>query len=184
MKKTYGKIPVAMHYKDLSKFLGKKPERTFSLGKDVFKLVEKMAKLSPRKRFLILLHDELKETSHMMINTLVKGTYAPPHKHMDPNTSEGFVALKGSAKIVEFSESGKINKTISFGKGFESNVVEIKPKTIHSIIPLTKVFVCYEVKGQTSYDPTKDKSFFKWAPREDSDPKEIKEFISKMEKAS
>ncbi|MEK7550865.1 MAG: WbuC family cupin fold metalloprotein [Patescibacteria group bacterium] len=166
VKKQYGQIPPAIHYKDLCKILGKKTGQVFSLENQVLDLAQKLAKASPRKRFLILIHDDLKETVHRMINTLYKGTYAPPHKHINPNTTEDFIAIRGAAKLIEFEENGKIKNELAFGTGFKANFVEIKPGAIHTLVPLTDLFSCFEIKGQTSYSPKGDKLFFDWAPKE------------------
>lgn len=178
----FGKIPTFLFYKDLAKLLGIKFKNIYSINNKILDTAEILAKNSPRKRFLILLHNNLEETAHRMINTMVKGTYTPPHKHTDSNTSEEFTALRGSACILEFSEEGEIVNKILFGVGYDTNLVEIKPNSIHSIIPVTDTVTLFEVKGQTSYDPSKDKSFYPWAPKEDDNPDEIKKYLDKLEK--
>lgn len=177
----FGKIPTYITYNDLSQILGKVSNSIFTIENDVLDYAETLAKNSPRKRFLILLHNSLEETAHRMINTLVKGTYAQPHTHTDPNTSEEFTALRGSACILEFSESGEIINRLPFGDGYDTNLVEIKPNSIHSIIPLTETVTLFEVKGQTNYDPSKDKSFYPWAPKERDNPEGIKRYLKTFE---
>ena len=176
----FGKIPTAISYKDFCEVLGRKMGSVFSIENEVLDHAEELAKASPRKRILILLHDDLSETAHRMINTLTKGTYGPPHKHTDPNTSEEFMAVRGAVCIFEFSETGEIIGKFPIGEGYESNLVEIKPGSIHSAVCLTETASCFEIKGQTKYDPTLDKSFYPWAPKEGDDPKEIAEYLDKL----
>lgn len=102
----FGKIPTFITYKDLCQVLGLKYGKITAVGDEIFDAGEVLAKASERKRILILLHDDLGETAHRMINTLTKGTYGPPHKHTDPNTSEEFMAVRGAVCVFEFSESG------------------------------------------------------------------------------
>lgn len=173
----FGKIPTFLFYKDLAELLGLKSKSVFSIETDVLDAAEVIAKDSPRKRFLILLHNSLEETAHRMINTLIKGTYTPPHKHTDPNTSEEFTALRGSAYIIEFSEEGEVINKLAFGEGCSTNLIEIKPNSIHSILPITNSVTLFEIKGQTSYDTSKDKSFYPWAPKEDDNLDEIEKIF-------
>src|SRR3989304_10168461 len=160
----FGKIPAAITYKELCQILEIPFKPITSVGKEIFDAGETLALASPRKRFLILLHDDLSETAHRMINTLTKGTYAPPHKHTDPNTSEEFMAVRGAVCIFEFSETGEIIGKFPIGEGYESNLVEIKPGAIHSVLCLTETASCFEIKGQTKYDQTADNSFYPLAP--------------------
>jgi hypothetical protein len=67
---------------------------------------------------------------------------------------------------------------IKFGKDYDTNLVEIKPNTIHTVVPLTSTLVIFEVKGQTNYDPSKDKSFYTWAPSEKDDPEKIEKYLN------
>lgn len=181
VKERFGKMPAAISYKDLCEILGRKYAGTSSIDNEILDAGEALAKASPRKRFLIVLHTDLKETAHRMINTLVKGTYAQPHVHTDPNTSEEFTALRGAGCVIEFDATGKVVKKLPFGRGYKTNLIEIRPGTVHTIIPLTDLVSCFEVKGQTNYDPSKDKSFFPWAPKEDSDSASIQAYLQKLD---
>lgn len=180
IKNKFNKIPPYLFYNDLSKMIGVKKRMIFSIENKVLDVAEVITKASPRKRFLILLHNSPGETTHRMINTLADDTYVPPHKHTDPNTSEEFVALRGSACIIEFSDEGKVLNRIPFGEGYETNLIEIKPNSIHTVIPLTKTVTLFEVKGQTNYDPSKDKFFYPWAPKEGDNNEEIKRYLKKL----
>lgn len=173
----FGKIPAAITYKDLCQILGIPFKAITSLGKEIFDAGETLAKSSERKRILILLHDDPGETAHRMINTLTKGTYGPPHKHTDPNTSEEFMAVRGAVCVFEFSEDGEVIGKFPIGEGYLSNLVEIKPGAIHSVVCLTETASCFEIKGQTKYDSTLDKSFYPWAPKEGDSQAEIAKFL-------
>lgn len=162
----FGKIPTFITYKDLCHFLDLKYGKVTSIGDEIFDAGEILAKASPRKQFLILLHNDLNETAHRMINTLTRGIYGPPHKHTDPNTSEEFMAVRGAVCVFEFSEVGGIIGKFPIGEGYQSNLVEIKPGSIHSVLCLTETATCFEIKGQTKYDQTADKSFYPWSPKE------------------
>jgi cupin fold WbuC family metalloprotein len=176
-----GKIPSFMFYKDYAKITNRKYQNAFRIDNKVLDEAEELAKASQRKRFILAIHSDLKEHAHKMINTLFKGTYAPPHKHTNKNTSEELLILRGTLCLIEFSKSGNIINKIFFGQGYDSNLVEIKPNVIHTVIPVTETVTIFEVKGQDNYDPSKDKNFFDWAPKEDDDPKVIKKYIDFLE---
>ncbi len=177
----YNKIPSFLFYNEFAELLEIKIKEIFSIEDSILDAAEEIALNSPRKRFIIALHNSLEETAHRMINTMAKGTFASPHMHDDPNTSEELVALRGSACVIEFSDDGKIINRLPFGESYNTNLIEIKPNSIHTVIPLTKTVTLFEVKGQTSYNPSKDKFFYPWAPKEGDDPKVINKYLKLLE---
>lgn len=115
-----------------------------------------------------------------MINTLVEGTYTPPHKHTNINTSEEILVLRGTLCVIEFSKSGKVINKIFIGEGHDSNLVEIKPNVIHTVVPITETVTVFEIKGQDNYDPSMDKNFYDWAPKEDDDSDKINKYLEEL----
>jgi len=55
---------------------------------------------------------------------------------------------------------------------------EVSPKTIHSVIPLSKIAVFYEIK-EGPYNKRRDKTFAKFAPKEE-ETKRAQEFNKKI----
>lgn len=175
-------IPSYLQYEEFCKLHGLKINKIYSVDKQFIKKAIEMAKKSTRKRFIITLHKNLSDNTHRLINVLTKDTYAQPHKHINPSTSETFTTIKGSISVIEFNELGKVINRINIGDNYNDKIVEIKPNTIHTVIPITNIVVLLEIKGQTNYKPETDKYFYDWAPKEGDDPLIIKRYLKKINK--
>jgi len=125
------------------------------------------AESSPRKRINHNFHKESSDLLQRMLNAMEPGTYIQPHKHENPDKREVFLVLKGSFIVVEFSESGEVTDYIIIN--LEEGVfgAEVAPGVYHTIIPLEKNSVAYELKDGP-YDTASDKNFAPWAPNESS----------------
>lgn len=124
------------------------------------------AESSPRKRFLLLLHDGDWETNHRMINTILPESYVSPHFHPEKVQSELYMALKGEAAVLFFEENGELSDVKYIGEKYGEKVLEVRPGQYHTVAPFSP-FVMLEVKGQTeNYTPETDKTFAPWAPKE------------------
>ncbi len=95
------------------------------------------------------------------------GTYVQPHKHEDPDKREVFLVLKGSFVVVEFNESGEVTDHTILNLEDGLFGAEVSPGIYHTIIPLKKNSVAYEIKDGP-YDIASDKNFAPWAPTESS----------------
>ncbi len=130
---------------------------------------------SPRNRELMLLHEGDFETAHRMINAMLPETEVAVHMHPSRYQTELYLPLKGKAVVVSFTSEGEIDDFVLFGEEFGQKLVEIKPETWHTIIPLTP-FVMLEVKGQPEgYEAKNDKVFAPWAPLEGDS--QLKDYI-------
>ncbi|MGH9834335.1 MAG: WbuC family cupin fold metalloprotein [Blastocatellia bacterium] len=56
------------------------------------------ARVSPRRRAILRLHDGDWEHAHRMLNALSIGTYVRPHHHEDNHKGEGFIILCGKSE--------------------------------------------------------------------------------------
>ncbi len=133
------------------------------------------AERDDRKRHLELLHEGDFETCHRMINAMLPETEVTVHMHPSRYQTELYLPLKGKAVVVSFTSEGEIDDFVLFGEEFGQKLVEIKPETWHTIIPLTP-FVMLEVKGQPEgYEAKNDKVFAPWAPLEGDS--QLKDYI-------
>jgi cupin fold WbuC family metalloprotein len=126
------------------------------------------AKASPRKRKNHNFHKENDDLIQRLLNAMEPGTYIRPHKHENPDKREVFFVLKGSFAVVEFDETGAVEDKTILKPSEGVWAAEIAAGKYHTIIPLEKDSVAYEIKDGP-YDPVTDKDFAPWAPAEDSD---------------
>ena len=125
----------------------------------------KTAEVSERKRANYNFHKSANDTMHRMLNCLNLGTYITPHKHENPDKNEAFIILKGKILIVTFTEKGEISTHMILEAGTDQFGAEIPPRTYHTLIPLEKGSILYEIKDGP-WDIKTDKTFASWAPME------------------
>lgn len=138
------------------------------LSKTLILATAERALQSPRKRTNFNFHAGASDNPHRMLNALARGTYVRPHRHISPPKSEAFLALKGRAGILCFDESGLVCGKYLLDPDGEIHGVDIAPGVWHTVIALSDVCVCYEVKPGP-WEPGSDKDFAIWAP-EEGDP--------------
>ena len=68
---------------------------------------------SPRHRARLCAHKDNQDRLHEMLIVLSKQVYIRPHKHT--NKSESFHVIQGSALVIFFDDSGKIEEVIRIG---------------------------------------------------------------------
>src|SRR5262249_38567871 len=152
------------------------------------KLLEELlqrARLSPRRRAILCLHDGDWEHAHRMLNALTVGTYVRPHRHEDKHKGEGFIILRGKLALLIFTDTGEVDFEQSRVLSAEAGCfgIDIPPGVWHSLVALEET-VIYEVKGQPAggYVKAQDKDFAPWAPEEES--READEYCRFLYKAA
>ncbi len=147
--------------------------------------LSRRARLSPRRRAILCLHDSDWEHAHRMLNALAVGTYVRPHRHEDKHKGEGFVILRGKLALLIFNDAGEIDFEQSRILSAESGCfgMDIAPGVWHSLVALEDA-VIYEVKGQPAggYVQAEDKDFAAWSPGEGS--READEYCRFLHKAA
>lgn len=123
------------------------------------------ASKSSRKRAILRLHEH-EEVIQRMVNAVLPGTYVPPHKHEDPDKVELFSILKGKVAVLRFNEIGEIDSVLPLDEHGPVKIVEIPPRTYHSIVALQPSAVLEIIQGP--YDVATHKKIADWAPPEDS----------------
>ena len=136
------------------------------------------AQQSPRLRTNHNFHASMEDNPHRFLNVMVKGTYIPPHRHVDPPKSESFLVLDGEIAFFTFDDDGQILSTHLLGR--DPLGIDIPPGVWHTMAVLSSHAICYEVKPGP-YSPATDKDFAPWAPREgDPDaPRYLSSLLSK-----
>ena len=134
------------------------------------KLTDEACK-SPRKRKNHNFHITLDDPINRMLNALEPATYAPPHKHENPDKREVFIVLRGRVVVVFFDDTGKITDKVLLDRNSGIYGIEIEPCKWHSIFSLESGSVVYELKDGP-YDASNDKILAPWAPAEGSDEAE------------
>ncbi len=127
-------------------------------------LTEK-AKVSPRGRMNFNLHSELDDPVQRLCNAFEPGSYIRPHRHADPETSEVFLMLRGSAVLLFFDDSGKVSERAVLSARGPAIAAEIPPNAWHAMASLENGTVFFEIK-QGPYVPPKGRNVAEWAPEE------------------
>jgi cupin fold WbuC family metalloprotein len=126
------------------------------------------ARSSPRLRANHNFHASHADGFHRFLNAWVRGTYVAPHRHIAIPKPEAFMMLRGELACFVFDDRGQVLERAVLGRS-GCHGIDLAAGTWHTLAPLTEEAVCYEVKPGP-WDPTTDKEFAPWAPRE-GDPK-------------
>lgn len=119
---------------------------------------------SPRLRTILRLHEH-EEPVQRMINALMPGSYITPHKHENPDKVELFSILFGRAACIQFDEHGLITEVHVLNDSGPIRVVEIAPRTYHTLLALQPSALLEIIQGP--YEASTHKQFAPWAPLED-----------------
>ncbi len=140
----------------------------------------RQAEESPRRRINFNFHPHLQDNPHRFLNVMLRGTYIAPHRHSRPPKAESFLVLEGELAFFLFEEEGEVREVhrLSSGEGIPRGI-DIEPGIWHTLVVLSDHVVCYEVKPGP-YDPTEDKEFGSWAPREKEEGWEV--YLERLER--
>lgn len=122
------------------------------------------ARASERLRTNHNFHPSHADPFHRFLNVFLRGTYCAPHRHVAIPKPEGFIVLRGELACFLFDDAGGIRETHVLGRGGLYGI-DIPAGVWHTLLPVSDVAVCYEVKPGP-WDPATDKEFAPWAPRE------------------
>jgi cupin fold WbuC family metalloprotein len=137
------------------------------------------ARQAPRKRKNYNFHSTLDDPINRMLNAVEPDTYAPPHKHENPDKREVFIILRGSVVAFFFDDEGNITDKILLNKEKGVYGVEVPPGKWHSVMSLESGSVLYEIKDGP-YNVQNDKIIAPWAPIEGSnDVSKYMDFLKK-----
>jgi cupin fold WbuC family metalloprotein len=123
------------------------------------------AKSHPRKRLILRLHEH-EDLVQRMVNALIPGTYITPHKHENPDKVELFSILYGHVAVLEFNDLGDVISVVRLQPHGVNRVVEITPRSYHTIIAIEPSAVVEIIQGP--YIETTHKQFATWCPDEDN----------------
>ena len=128
-------------------------------------LLSQRAAQSERLRLNQNLHPELSDPVQRLCNAFEPGTYVRPHWHSEDDRWELFLVLRGRCAVLTFDENGKVIERLELREHGGDRIVEIPPRTIHTVVSLAHGSVLFEVKPGP-YRVATDKDFAKWAPKE------------------
>ena len=106
---------------------------------------------------------------------MLRGTYVQPHRHLKPPKAEAFLALSGKGCVVTFDDAGTVLSRCPIGDACAALGVDIPAGVWHTVVVLSEVLVCYEVKPGP-WDVSNDKEFADWAPEEGAG--EVERYVS------
>lgn len=128
----------------------------------IAELIEQ-ARQSPRLRTIYRLHEH-EEPVQRMVNALIPGTYTTPHKHENPDKVELFAILVGRVACLRFDDAGAVQQVCVLDAAGPVKVVDIPPRTWHSLVALQPSAVVEIIQGP--YEAATHKNFAPWAPAE------------------
>ena len=123
------------------------------------------AKISPRKRYAKVLHEEGAEFNEVF-NFINQASYMHPHLHPGNEKIEKIYILKGSAAVLFFNETGEITDC-SILDSTTNKVITVPAYVWHTYVMLTDWVITYETMDGR-YDPATWKTLAPWACSEDS----------------
>jgi cupin fold WbuC family metalloprotein len=118
------------------------------------------AEASPRRRAHLLLHSGHDDQVQRLLIALQLGTYVRPHHHSEQ--WEMLVLLRGSGRLLSFSEDGRVLSRLEMNKA--SPIVQIPIGVWHGFVVLERDTVVMEIKP----GPYRPNEFAEWAPAEGS----------------
>lgn len=122
------------------------------------------ARSSPRHRYITRFHD-LPDPFQRMLNAIEPQSYIRPHRHLDPDKAEIFIALQGSALVVRYNDEGTPIEAVLLEADGPVRGLEIPVGAWHSLISLQSGTVLFEAK-EGPYEAATDKDFAPWSPPE------------------
>jgi cupin fold WbuC family metalloprotein len=134
------------------------------IDSDLFGPLKEKALASKRLRTNYNFHSGNEDNPHRFLNVMIRGTYVPPHRHLDPLKSETFLILEGKVGLFIFDDEGKITLTEVVG-GSHRMGADIPAGAWHTLVVLTPHVVSFEVKPGPYVDKS-DKDIPSWAPQE------------------
>src|ERR1035441_1903647 len=78
------------------------------IDSDLFGPLKQKALGSQRLRTNYNFHSCDEDNPHRFLNVLAKGTFVPPHRHLDPPKSETILILEGRVGLFLFDDEGKV----------------------------------------------------------------------------
>jgi cupin fold WbuC family metalloprotein len=127
-------------------------------------LIEK-ARNAPRKRMNYNLHPGPDDPVQRLLNAIEPETYIRPHRHTDPETSEVYLMLRGSAVLLFFDDAGRVLEQRVLSSKGPVFAAEIPAKAWHAVASLERGTVFFECK-QGPYKPLAAENQASWAPAE------------------
>lgn len=140
----------------------------------ILEATEALAKHSPRRRAMYVLHQPA-DYLQRMLNVVKRGTYFGPHVH--PEKLEFYVIVKGKLAVNIFDDLGHLKEQAILGQG--DILAEIPPGTWHTVVVLSSTAAFIEII-EGYYDPATHKKFADWAPKE-GDPA-ANAYLARLEK--
>ncbi len=120
---------------------------------------------SQRKRSILRLHQH-EDKVQRMVNAILPGSYIRPHKHENPDKVELFYLIKGLVAVLIFNHVGNIDEILPLDENGSIQLIEIPPRTYHSIVALKPSALLEIIEGP--YVAETHKQFADWAPAEES----------------
>jgi cupin fold WbuC family metalloprotein len=135
------------------------------INRNLLQKLSEEARQSSRKRKNLNFHESEADPIQHMLNAFGYLTYVQPHRHDNPPKREVFIVLSGALLVMFFNDSGLMTRHIELNPKKGNFAVEIEKGEWHCATALMEGTVVYEIKDGP-YNPTTDKYFADWAPKE------------------
>lgn len=114
------------------------------LNTELLNSVTAQAKESPRLRMNYNFHTSLDAKAQRLLNALEPGTELPIHRHL--HTPEMYIILRGSIKVLFYSDTAELIASSILTAGGENLGVDIPAAQWHTLEVLESGTVIFEIK--------------------------------------
>ena len=119
------------------------------------------AKMSPRRRSHLLLHESHADPTQRLLVAFDQGSYMQPHRH--PEQWEMIVPMRGTLALLLFSDDGLVAERIELTAG-SVPISQITVGAWHTVVAMTSSALMLEIKP----GPFRVAEFFEQFPTENS----------------
>jgi len=120
------------------------------------------ARQSPRLRMNVNLH-RMEDSVHRLLNAFEPGSYARPHRHLDPPKLETVTVLRGRGAVLVFDDAGRVTTCAVVSPSGPCFAAEIPAGAWHTLVALESGTVWFEVKEGPYVQPVAG-DWAPWAP--------------------
>lgn len=152
-------------------------DHVVQVGRDSIEVFQKQAVLNARHRARLCTHKEAENRINEMFIALTRNAYIRPHRHV--NKSESFHVIEGTATVVFFNDTGKIEEVFDIGdyRSGKPFYYRNEDARFHTQIVTSQSLVFHEITNGPFNRA--DTVLAPWSP-EDTDAAGVKSYMEQL----
>lgn len=137
-------------------------ERCVYFDRSLLSDLKDASRKTKRKRARFCAHQSIDDAVHEMFIVHTRGTYVPPHRHVD--RSESLLVLEGEVDIVLFDDKGDVEEVVSMGdfRSGKVSFLRMSAPIFHTFLIRTEFLVFKETTAGPMVRAATE--FARWAP--------------------